>query len=336
MGNMSQTGNILLIRLKSIGDVLFTLPAVHMVRGNFPGAKITFLTSRENASLLEGFREVDEVITLDRARFQSGNPRAILSEAFSLFRRLRQGKFSLVVDFQGYGETAWLAWLSGAPQRWGSVYGPGRRWAYTRGVTRNDRIHHVDRYLSLLEQCGLRPGEILNEFVLPDDALNAARQFFAAHNLDAGRPTLFFQPFTSTPNKNWPLDRQLAVARHWQARGLQILFGGGPVEQAALEPVRQAGIPVSAGVPLLVTGGLMKFSSLILGGDTGALHLAVAMGRRVVMTRDSIAPGSPYPYQHPDWVVIPTNGRDVSSIETSAVIEACTRAFSERAGNASC
>jgi ADP-heptose:LPS heptosyltransferase len=328
--------NILLIRLKSIGDILFLLPAVHWLRENFPGAKITFLTSRENAPLLEGFQEVDEVITLDRARFQSGNPSAILSEAFSLFRRLRRGRFSLVVDFQGYGETAWLARLSGAPQRWGNVYGPGRRWAYTRGVTRNDRMHHVERYLSLLEQCGLRRGEIRNEFVLPDGALNEARRFFAEHNLDIAKPTLFIQPFTSSPQKNWPLDRQLAVARHWQQRGLQILFGGGPAERAALEPVHQAGFPVSAGVPLLVTGGLMKLSSLILGGDTGALHLAVAMGKRVAMIQNSIAAGSPYPYQHPDWAVIATNGRDVSSIETGAVIEACARAFSERAGNASC
>ena len=328
--------NILLIRLKSIGDVLFTLPAVHIVRGNFPGAKITFLTSRENAPLLEGFREVDGVITLDRARFQSGNPLAILAETFSLFRRLRHGKFSLVVDFQGYGETAWLAWLSGAPQRWGSVYGPGRRWAYTRGVTRNDRMHHVERYLSLLEQCGLRRGEIRNEFVLPDGALNAARQFFAAHNLDIAKPTLFIQPFTSSPPKNWPLGNYISIAGHWRSRGVQILFGGGPSERAALEPVHQAGFPVSAGVPLLVTGGLMKLSSLIVGGDTGALHLAVAMGKRVVMISDSVAPGSPNPFQHPEWVVTPANGRGIFSIETGAVIGACTRAFSERAGNASC
>jgi ADP-heptose:LPS heptosyltransferase len=333
---MDQNENILLIRLKSIGDILFLLPAVHVVRESFPGAKITFLTSSENAPLLQGFREVDEVITLDRARFQSGNPKAILAETFSLLRRLRRGKFSLVVDFQGYGETAWLARLSGAPERWGSVYGPGRRWAYTCGVTRNERIHHVDWYLSLLEQCGLRSGKILNEFVLPDNALNEARLFFAAHNLNAAKPTLFVQPFTSSPQKNWPLDRQLAVARHWQQRGLQTLFGGGSAERAALEPVRQAGFLVSAGVPLLVTGGLMKLSSLILGGDTGALHLAVAMGKRVVMIRDSTAPGSPYPYQHPDWAVTPTSGRVVSSIETSAVIEACERALSERAGSAFC
>ena len=324
--------NILLIRLKSIGDILFLLPAVHRLRENFPGAKITCLTARENAPLLAGFQEVDEVLTLDRARFQSGNPGTILSEAFSLYRRLRRGKFSLVVDFQGYGETAWLAWLSGAPQRWGNVYGPGRRWAYTHGVTRNERIHHVDWYLSLLEQCGLPPGKIVNEFILPEDALNEARRFFAAHNLKTGQPTLFLQSFTSSPNKNWPFDRYLAVARHGREHGLQILFGGGPAERAALEPVCQADFPVSAGVPLLVTGGLMKLSSLILGGDTGALHLAVAMGKRVVMIRDSVTPGSPYPFQHPDWAVTPTSGRDVSSIETGAVIEACARAISERAG----
>ena len=327
--------NILLIRLKSIGDILFLLPAVHWLRENFPGAKITFLTSRENAPLLEGFQEVDEVITLDRARFQSGNPSAILSEAFSLFRRLRRGRFSLVVDFQGYGETAWLARLSGAPQRWGNVYVPGRRWAYTRGVTRNDRIHHVDWYLSLLEQCGLRPGKIVNEFVLPDNALNEARLFFAAHNLKTGKPALFIQPFTSSPKKNWPLDRQLAVARHWQKHRVQILFGGGPSERAALGPVCQAGFPVSAGASLLVTGGLMKLSSLVLGGDTGALHLAVAMGKRVVMIRDSIAPGRPFPYQHPDWAVTPMNGQDVSSIETGAVIEACAQTLAQQAGQAS-
>jgi ADP-heptose:LPS heptosyltransferase len=166
--------------------------------------------------------------------------------------------------------------------------------------------------------------------------LNEARQFFAAHNLDTARPTLFIQPFTSSPPKNWPLENYISIAGHWHSHGVQVFFGGGPSERTALEPVHQAGFPVSAGVPLLVTGGLMNLSSLILGGDTGALHLAVAMGKRVAMIRNSNAPGSPYPYQHPDWAVIATNGRDVSSIETGAVIEACTRVFTERAGNASC
>jgi len=48
---MATRENILLIRFKSIGDVLLTLPAVHAVRDNFPAAHITFFTVRENAPL---------------------------------------------------------------------------------------------------------------------------------------------------------------------------------------------------------------------------------------------------------------------------------------------
>ena len=80
---MSARENILLMRLKSMGDVVFTLPAIHMVRENFPDAKISFLTSQENVPLIRGFREVDETIALNRSNFKSGNPKRILKEAFS-------------------------------------------------------------------------------------------------------------------------------------------------------------------------------------------------------------------------------------------------------------
>jgi ADP-heptose:LPS heptosyltransferase len=242
---------------------------------------------------------------------------------------LRGGQFSLVVDFQGYGETAWLTRLTGAPRRWGSVYQRARAWAYTSGVTRNNQIHPVEWNLSLLEQCGLRPGKIANEFVLPDGALNEARRFFAEHQLDAARPTLFLQPFTSAPKKDWPLDRQLDLARHWRQHGLQILFGGSPAERAALEPARQAGFPVSAGVPLLVTGGLMKLSTVIVGGDTGLLHLAVALGKRVLMLITRTTPGKAVPFGHPDWIVVPPDCPTMENIGLEQVVLASRNAFSE-------
>ena len=326
---MDAPENILLIRLKSIGDILFTLPAVHVIRESSPGAKITFLVSREHAPLIEGFRDVDEVLPLDRELYRRGNPIAIVAGTLSLLHRLRRGKFLLAVDFQGYGETAWLTRLSSASQRWGNLEGGRRRWAYTQGANRDYRIHPIEQNLALLHQCGLRPERIRNEFVLPDAALGEARRFFAALGLDAAKPTLYLQPFTSSPKKNWPLDRYLTVARHWRERGFQILFGGGPAERAALEPVCQAGFPVSAGVPFLVTGGLMKLSSLILGGDTGALHLAVAMGKRVLMLMKRFGPGATIPYSHPDWIVEPPAGAMLKQLEPEQVLAASTRALSE-------
>jgi ADP-heptose:LPS heptosyltransferase len=277
--------------------------------------------------LLRGFRDVNEVITIDRAALRSGNPLRMTGEFFSLLRRLRTGGFSLVVDFQGYGETAWLAWFTGAPRRWGSVYSTGRKWAYTRGVKRKEDLHPAEWNLFLLRECGLKIGAVKNQFILPDDALTAAQNFFAGQNLDLKKPTLFIQPFTSSPHKNWPLENFLKLARHFNSRGMQIVFGGGPNDRAALETARTAGFVITAGTPLLVSAGLMKLSSVVVGADTGLLHLAVAMGKRVVMLIYSNAPGSMHPFRYADWTVTPPPGKTVSEIQTGAVIEACGNAF---------
>ncbi|HUA38777.1 MAG TPA: glycosyltransferase family 9 protein [Candidatus Sulfopaludibacter sp.] len=329
---MNQRENILVFRLKSMGDVLFTLPAIHALRENFPDAQITFLSSRENAPLLRGFREVDRIIALDRAILF--NPLRAGPEVFRLLHQLWRAKFSLTVDFQGYGETAWLSWWSGAPTRWGSVYSRGREWLYTHGVRRDEQIHLADWNLSLLRQCGLRLGEISNEFVLPTDALAEARQFFADNRLDPARPTLFLQPFTSTPHKNWPLVNFLALARHFQSRGVQIIFGGGPADRGALEPPRAMGFVISAGTPLLVSGALTKLSRLTVGGDTGLLHLAVAMKKRVLMLMT--VTGQTYPYQQPDWAITPLQGTGLAGMPVAQVVPAVEQALSESSGSASC
>jgi ADP-heptose:LPS heptosyltransferase len=306
------------------------------VRENFPGAKIHFLVSKEHAPILRGFADVDEIIPLDRAVFRSGNLPAAGAGAWRLLAGLRQKNFSRAIDFQGYGETELLAWWSGAPERWGGVYHPPRGWIYTQAVPHGDKIHPAEQNLSLLQQCGLRIGEIRNEFILPGDALDEARQFFTENKLDAAKPALFIQPFTSTAKKNWPLENYLKLAWHFHSRGAQIIFGGGPTERSALEPARAAGFAVAAGTPLLVSAGLMKFSSVVVGADTGLLHLAVALGGRVVMLIRSNAPGEPHPFRHADWAVTPALGKTVAEIQIADVIAAGERAFSERAGNVSC
>jgi len=95
--------NILVIRLKSIGDVVLTLPAVNALRDNYPDARIVYLTSSENAGLIAGFQEVNEVISLDRRSYRTGNPLTFVPQFFRLLRRLRTGRFDLAIDFQNYG-----------------------------------------------------------------------------------------------------------------------------------------------------------------------------------------------------------------------------------------
>jgi ADP-heptose:LPS heptosyltransferase len=292
------------------------------VRENYPGEKIHFLVSKEHAPILRGFADVDEIILFDRTIYHRGNFMAACTGTFQLLARLRQKRFSRVIDFQGYGETELLAWWSGAPERWGGVYHPPRGWTYTQAIPHGKTIHPAEQNLSLLRQCGLRTGEILNEFILPDDALGEARRFFAANNMDEKKPVLFIQPFSSAAKKNWPLENFLEVARHFYSRGAQIIFGGGPSERAALEPARAMGFPIASGKPLLVSAGLARLSTVVIGADTGLLHIAVAMGGRVVMLMRSNAPGSSHPFQHMDWTITPPTGKSAAEIPIEKVIEA--------------
>ncbi len=166
-----------------------------------------------------------------------------------------------------------------------------------------------------------------NEARLPAGAGAAAREFFISQRLDPFKPTLFIQPFTSDLRKNWPLEKHLAVAKHWQAFGLQVIFGGGPADSGALEPARRSGFTVSAGVPLATTASLLSQATLVLGPDTGILHLAVALGRRVVMLIRLRGPASPVPYQHADWIVEPPASQPVSAVAVEDVVAAVERAL---------
>jgi ADP-heptose:LPS heptosyltransferase len=318
---------ILVTRFKVIGDVLFTLPAVHALKDCFPKAAITFLTSKENRPLIEGFADVTDIITIDRTAFHRGNVATIARETFSLLRILRRKRFSLAIDFQGYGETALVTWLTRAPQRLGSLYRRGRALAYTGGIQRDHSIHPVDWNLLLLRQGGVRVDSVRNEFILPAGALSEARDVFSGLKLVSDKPTVFIQPFTSAPHKNWPLANYLALANDLRSHGVQVIFSGGPKERAALEPANRAGFAVSAGTPIIVSAGLMQLSTVIIGGDTGFVHLAAALKKRVLCLAASFRPE---PYQHKDWKIEPPDGsNNMAGIAVSTVIDACKKALAE-------
>lgn len=310
--------NILLIRWKAIGDVVFTLPALKCLRSHFPDSRITCLTSPEFTSLIKSFGAADEVLALDRKRlkrFYNGG----LTELLNLWRGLSRTSYDLVVDLQGYGETALLSWLTRAPERWGLVHRPSRAWAYTRAVRRDDKAHTADAYLKCLSECGLETAPVENLFELPSEKRTAAEKLFFEFGLKPDRPAVFIQPFTSTPDKDWPLERWLALGRRLRDSEIQILFGGGPADRARLGPAMSENFPVAAGADLLTSCSLAARCAVVIGSDTGLLHLANAAGCRVVMMTHLNA--KECPYGHPDWVLTPRQaGVPVAEIELDTVL----------------
>jgi ADP-heptose:LPS heptosyltransferase len=323
----SSLAKILVIRLKSIGDVILTLPATDLIRENFPAARIVFLTSKENASIVEGFAAVDEIMVLDREPYRRLRLVTIVQQTVELWRCLRRERFDLVVDFQGYGETALCAWLTRAPHRWGMALHASRRWALTRTVKQNGTIHPAERHRQMLTDCGLRPTAARNEFRLSEAAVVQARSFCTQRGLGPSKPILYLQPFTSSAGKNWPIQKYLALARHWRQNGLEVIFSGGRADLPALEPACAEGFVVAAGLPLQTVFGLLHMAALVVGGDTGLLHLAVALQRRVLMLIKPRGTGAPVPYRHPEWAITPAPSDPVESIDVGRVLKASAAAL---------
>ena len=218
---------ILVIRWKSIGDVAFTLPAVNRIRDNFPDARMTFLVSKENAFVVEGFEAVDRIWTVDRAALKEGRYLAGVASFLGLLRQIRRERFDLVVDFQAYGETALMARISGAKERWGNAKPSLRSRAYTRNYTEGRRIHPASRHLAMLEAFGLQATPVRNDQRLESRFLDEARRHLESQGIRAGTRLVYFQPCTSAVAKNWPMDRYLAVAGWLRERGIASVFGGG-------------------------------------------------------------------------------------------------------------
>ena len=73
----------------------------------------------------------------------------------------------------------------------------------------------------------------------------------------------------------------------------------------------------------------MKLSTVVVGGDTGFLHLATALGKRVLMLIKRTGPGATVPFRHANWIVRPPAGLAVEHIERERLLQASIAAFDE-------
>src|SRR3982074_404865 len=105
---------ILLVRLRQIGDVVFTTPAIHALRARFPDAHLAYIVEPAAAPIVAHNPHLNEVIVAPRARGVRG-----VADDIALGRRLRAERFDVAIDFHGGPRASLLTWLSGAPLRIG-------------------------------------------------------------------------------------------------------------------------------------------------------------------------------------------------------------------------
>ena len=146
---------ILVIRLRLIGDVVFTTPLLPALKDHYPGSHLTYLVEQSAAPVVRGNPHVDRVWVVDKSR---GLRR--VRDDLALAAAIRAERFDLVIDLHGGPRAGWLAWASGAATRVGYRI-TGRTWMYTLPVARpadEAPRHSVLNQWDLLVPLGIAPG----------------------------------------------------------------------------------------------------------------------------------------------------------------------------------
>jgi lipopolysaccharide heptosyltransferase I len=300
---------ILVIRLSSIGDIVHALPAVAALGESFPESEIVWAVEKRYAGILEVNRPVRRVLELDtlgwRTRWTS--PRTA-EEVVRNLVRLRGLDPDVTVDFQGLLKSAALARISGSPRRVGFeerwLREPAAAAFYTERVSAQGRRHVVEENFALVERLGARTVPRCRwQFPLPRSVEAEQRVNERLAALGA-RKFLVINPGGGWTSKRWPPERYAELVRKLEEQdGHQVLITGSPAEEPMIggilerAQVRRAAFFRSTLVEFMA---LVRRASLWVGGDTGPLHLAAAIGTPIVAIYGPTNPARNGPFASSD------------------------------------
>jgi len=282
-----KTKRILIIKLISVGDVLFTTPAVRALRLGFPKAHLAYLVGSWSKGVIEDNPNLNEIIVYDAPRHSPDRWRAWL-DSLSCLRELRRKRFDLAVIFHRTSFAGLLALLAGIPNRIGFDYhGQGR--FLTRKVAYESGKHEVDRYLDVIRSLRLSPAGLWTEMQVGRKEQNYAFELLRACGLKPGEKLVTIllgggkNPGTFMPTKRWPADRFARLidemVRRFQVKVL--LVGGSGDEEVVKNVVSQMksqAVNLVGKTTFKQLAAVLQRCQLFIGGDSGPLHIAAAVG----------------------------------------------------------
>ena len=297
---------LLVIRLSSIGDIVNALPAVAALGESFPQLEIDWLIEKRYAPLLEGNPYVRRVLPLDTLSWRGGlPPLSALEEMLRALRSLRGNAYDTAVDFQGLWKSALLACFAGANERVGLaepwLREPGAAVLYTHRVSAAGRKHVVEESLVLVEHLGARAGRW--QFPLPRNSEDDRYVDDQLRRLEA-EDFIIVNPGGGWKAKRWAPENYALLLGQLEARlECKFVLTGSPEESELIRGILQsAGARRAFSLPSSVLQfiALARRARLFLGGDTGPMHLAAAVGTPLVAIHGPTDPARNGPFDAAD------------------------------------
>lgn len=275
-----------------MGDILHALPAVATVKNSWPEARITWAVHPKWCELLEGNGLVDELIHVERST---------LLGLVRTWKSLRRQPFGCALDFQGLIQSALVANVA----RSGGIYGFDATQArekyaahlYTETIHAESR-HVVDRNLEIAAAAGAM--NRIYSFPLPPGRYESQLPT---------EPFVLASPLAGWASKQWPLEHYKELARLCRRElGMPLVLNGPPSQESTIRSVEGANVHLSSVAGLIWA---TRRAAMIVGVDSGPLHLAAALDKPGVAIFGPTDPARNGPYS-PQIEVLRGNNAETS------------------------
>lgn len=261
--------SILIVSFSHIGDVVLSTAVIPPLQKHFPNAKISILVGPKASDILWGDVRFNKIIIYDN-KGQHGDLKGLIK----LVNELKKMNFDLVINLR---DTLWARFIGkknlNMPllRRFSSSYKDS---------------HAVDRYLDILQSKGIDTSNGFPEIILLDYEKQQVSDFLARNNINPNDTIIGIHPGGSWKYKLWPVKRFAELGDFLSFEfGAKILIFAGPDEidlQRQMAELMQARSIVIQDVSLRQLSALIQRCHLYIGNDTGPMHIASAMGTRVI------------------------------------------------------
>ena len=291
--------SLCLLRLSALGDVTHVVPLVRTLQRAWPGLPMHWVIDKGGYKLLEG---------LEGVVFHTYDKKSGLAGMRALRKELPVEGFDVLLQMQVAFRANVLSGFIPAKRRVG--YDRARA-KDLHGLFINERIpdrpgiHVLDAIGSFCEPLGLKQTDVSWGLPVPAEAREWARAQWA----EDGAPVLMISPCSSHERRNWYADRYAAVADHAAARGWRIVLCGGRSElersttDAILAAMQAPALDLVGKDTLKQLPALLERADLVMTPDSGPMHIANAMGTRVLGLHAASNPLRSGPYSEVRYCV---------------------------------
>jgi len=284
--------NILIVRTDRIGDVVLTTPVIHVLRENFPQARLAMLVTPATRDLVDGNPDLNKVLVDDRQGVHRG-----IFGFWRLVGSLQKEDFDLAIIFHTKRRTNLACFLAGISNRIGYADNKlGVLLTHKLIDTRHTGNRHESQYcLDILRAMGLTVHNIRYYIPLHKSAEEWAQRFLQDHRLDS-RHLIAIHPGASDPTKQWPANRFAELMKQLRSRYASqfILIGAGNAKAAAEQIKTQLSFYVmdlTGQTTVSQLSSLLKRCRMLISNDSGPVHVADALGTPVVSIFTRNQPG---------------------------------------------